>query len=89
MDPATGSFVVLTDDKNYIGKSFTTEIKCTSLISEDSTTDSFEIFFQEESDTAGTNPCLNDEIYFQSSITNFAYTVSYPANQLFVNVDYN
>jgi len=56
MDPATGSFVILTDDKNYIGKSFTTEIKCTSLISEDSTSDSFEIFFREESDTAGPNP---------------------------------
>ena len=36
-----------------------------------------------------TNPCLNDLIYWQSTIRDSWYTISYPANQLFVNVDYN
>ena len=89
MDPSIGSFVISETDRNYIGKSITTEIECTSVVSEVTTRDSFEIIFKEVPDMSGTNPCLADEIYYTSTVRDFEYIISYPANKLMVNIDYN
>jgi len=53
------------------------------------TRDSFEIIFKDVPDVSGTNPCLADEIYYTSTVRDFEYIISYPANKLMVNIDYN
>jgi len=65
------------------------QIKCISLESAVEVTDTFSVVFKEPPAASGINPCANDNIYFQSTVQDFTYTISYPANQLFVNIDYN
>jgi len=89
MDPTTGSFVIQTSDPYYQGKSITTEIECTSVVSEVTTRDQFEVIFKEMPDMSGLNPCLADEIYYTAVVRDFEYIISYPANKLMVGVDYN
>ena len=89
MDSATGSFVIETSDPYYSGKSITTELECTSVVSQVTTRDSFEVIFKELPDMSGLNPCLGDEIYFTAAVNNFDYVISYPANKLMVSVNYN
>lgn len=73
----------------YIGQRVPTTVECVSVISGSITTDTFDIVFKEVPDQSGTNPCINDQIMFQADIQDFTYTISYPANQLLVNIDYN
>ena len=68
MDPFSGSFSIMENDKNYIGSSITTEIECKSVVSEDITRDEFQVIFKDLPDTSGTQPCLDDEIYFTATV---------------------
>ena len=89
MDPTSGSFIIETSDPYYKEKSITTEIECTSVVSQVTTRDSFEVIFKELPDMTGLNPCLSDEIYFTAVVRDFEYIISYPANKLVVSVNYN
>lgn len=89
IDPITGAFLIIETNSQYIGNSIPTTISCVSLGSGFEATDTFDVVFKELPQTSGTNPCVGDSISFQSSIQDFTYTISYPANQLLVNVDYN
>lgn len=89
LDAMCGAFSIFETQESYIGQSISTELTCTSLAAKMSVTDTFEIVFKEKVQPAGLNPCNNDMIEFQAQITDFVYTISYPANQLLVNVDYN
>lgn len=89
IDPNSGSFLIIETNTQYIGNSIPTTIKCTSTGSGFEATDTFDVVFKELPQTSGTNPCVSDSISFQSDINDFVYTISYPANQLLVNVDYN
>lgn len=89
MDAISGTFEIATTDQFYIGNSITTELICTSVVSQVVAKDTFEVRFFELPDTTGASPCLADEIYYTSLIRDFDYMISYPANQLQIRMDYN
>lgn len=89
VNSATGHFSIVEDDMMYVGQRIPTTVYCESVVSGSSTTDTFDIVFKEIPSQSGTNPCLNDQIMLQADIQDFTYTISYPANQLLVNIDYN
>ena len=65
------------------------EVICESVLSGASTTDTFDIAFKDQGIVSPINPCGQDSISFQSTIADIAYTISYPANNLFVSIAVN
>lgn len=89
VNTATGHFSISENDQMYINQRIPTTVYCESVLSGSSASDTFDIVFKDIPNQSGTNPCLNDQIMLQAEIQDFTYTISYPANQLLVNVDYN
>jgi len=89
VNPVSGHFSVIEQDPMYIGQQIPVTVYCESVLSGSSTSDTFDIVFKDVPDQSGTNPCLNDAIELQATIQDFTYVISYPANQLLVNIDYN
>jgi len=87
--PSTGAFKIATTNADLIGHIYDLKIMCKALGSGIEVSDTLVVSFKRPPTPSPVNPCTNDRIYFQSLIQDFTYTISYPANQLFVNLDYN